>query len=195
MITVVIPTLNDERVLVPALAALVPGSAEGLLREVILADGGSTDDTEKVADAAGCDFLTGPSDPGARLRAAAQRARGSWLLFLDPSAMLPQGWVRELGAFIETAERTGAAGNRAAAFRLGLEGFGLKPRIAEIAAAARHAVTGRPRAEQGLLLAKRFYDRLGGHRDGEDAQLDLLVRIGRRRIVALRSALVLGGAQ
>lgn len=193
MITVVIPTLNDERALIPALASLVPGAAAGLVREVILADGGSADETAKVADVAGCDFLRGTADPGARLRMAAQRARGSWLMFLAPSAVLQEGWLHDVPTFVEKTERAGAAESHAAAFRLAFDGFGFKPRFAEISAAARHAVTGRPRVEQGLLIAKRFYDRLGGHRDGEDAQRNLLTRIGRRRIVALRSAIVLGG--
>jgi glycosyltransferase involved in cell wall biosynthesis len=195
MITVVIPTLNDERALVPALAALVPGAAAGIVREVILADGGSTDETAKVADVAGCDFLPGPADTGARLRMAAQRARGAWLAFLAPSAVLQEGWLREVTEFIEKAERVREAENHAAAVRLVFDGFGVKPRFAEFSAAARHAVTGRPRVEQGLLIPKRFYDRLGGHRDGEDAQRNLLMRIGRRRIVALYSAISCTGTR
>jgi glycosyltransferase involved in cell wall biosynthesis len=99
VITVVIPTLNSERVLVPALASLVPGSAQGLLREVILADGGSTDETEKIADVAGCTFHKGLHDLGARLRAAAQNARGNWLMFLYTAAVREEVWTRSLRAF------------------------------------------------------------------------------------------------
>lgn len=193
MITVIIPTLDSERVLVPALGALVSGSAAGLLREVILADGGSHDETEKIADVAGCNFLKGPHDPGARLRAAAHGARGSWLLFLDPAAVLQESWMREVRTFIETAERGGLAEKRAATFKLGFQGFGFKPRIAEAAAAARLVVIGRPRAEQGLLIAKRFYNHLGGHRDGSKAERRLIARLGRRRIVTLRTRIVLAG--
>jgi hypothetical protein len=50
---------------------------------------------------------------------------------------------------------------------------------------------GKPRAEQGLLISKRFYQMLGGHKDGARAQERLLARIGRRRIVMLRAQLVL----
>jgi glycosyltransferase involved in cell wall biosynthesis len=92
MITVVIPTLDSEQVLVPTLAALVRGSAEGLVREVVLADGGSQDETRKIADAAGCEFLRGPQDEGTRLKQAATIARSGWLLFLDPGAVLDEGW-------------------------------------------------------------------------------------------------------
>jgi glycosyltransferase involved in cell wall biosynthesis len=191
VITVIIPTLHSERALVPTLSALVSASASGLVREVILADGGSNDETEKIADVAGCHFLKGPLDQGARLRAAAHQARGIWLLFLDPVAILPEGWMREVRAFIEMMERSGLAERRAATFRLGYEGYGLTPRLAEAAAAARFAVIGRPRPEQGLLIARRFYDHLGGHGDGKKAQERLFARIGRRKLVTLRTRIVL----
>jgi glycosyltransferase involved in cell wall biosynthesis len=193
VITVIIPTLDSEGALVPTLSALVSASASGLVREVILADGGSRDQTEKVADVAGCHFLKGPHDPGARLRAAAHQARGSWLLFLDPAAILQDGWMREVRAFVDTMERNGLAERRAATFRLGYEGFGMKPRLAEAAAAARLAVIGRPRPEQGLLIARRFYDHLGGHKDGKKAEERLFARIGRRKMVTLRTRIILAG--
>jgi hypothetical protein len=45
-----------------------------------------------------------------------------------------------------------------------------------------------PRPEQGLLLRKSFYDELGGHRAGaSEPEVDLLRRIGRRRLVVLRT--------
>jgi len=194
VITVIIPTLNSERALVPTLSALVSASVAGLVREVIVADGGSRDETEKVADVAGCHFLKGPHDPGARLRAAAHQARGSWLLFLDPAGIVQEGWMREVRAFVETMERSGLVEKRAATFRLGYQGFGLTPRLAEAAAAARLVVIGRPRPQQGLLIARRFYDHLGGHGDGEKAQERLFARIGRRKLITLRTRLVLAEA-
>ncbi len=194
MITVIIPTLNSERALVPTLSALVSASVAGLVREVIVADGGSRDETEKVADVAGCHFLKGPHDPGARLRAAAHQARGSWLLFLDPAGIVQEGWMREVRAFVETMERSGLVEKRAATFRLGYQGFGLTPRLAEAAAAARLVVIGRPRPQQGLLIARRFYDHLGGHGDGKKAEERLFARIGRRKLITLRTRLVLAEA-
>jgi len=175
---------------VPTLAALVAGSAAGLVRDVLIADAGSKDNTERIADAAGCVFLAGPVDLGARLRAAASAARGNWLLFLEPGSVLQEGWTREVRAFMESAERSGAAGSRAATFRLRLESFGMAPRLAEAATAMRLALIGRPRPEQGLLIAKRFYQALGGHGEGAAAHRRLVGRIG-RRIVVLRTGVVL----
>lgn len=186
MISVVIPTLNDEYRLAGLLKALVPGAASGLVREVIVADGGSTDDTAALADAAGCVLLRAPNDCGARLRTAARTARGPWLLFLDAAAVLPANGLAGLAVFIEEAERAGACEDRVALLSSGAGGFATS-RFSALFAAARCMLAG-SRDGQGLLIAKIFYDRLGGHRDGEQSPRELCARIGRRRIVALRGA-------
>jgi hypothetical protein len=41
------------------------------------------------------------------------------------------------------------------------------------------------RPEEGLLIGKRFYDSIGGHPGGDEAETLLLNRIGRRRISLL----------
>jgi glycosyltransferase involved in cell wall biosynthesis len=176
MITVVIPTLDSERSLVPTLAALVQGSAEGLVREVLLADGGSRDGTRAIADATGCEIVPGPADEGSRLAAAAEAARSDWILFLEPGAVLEEIWTREVGVFVAGKN---ASTNRAATFRLALDAEGSGARIREALAAIRLALLGRPRPEQGLLIAKHYYRSLGGHSSGNDAGRQLFQRIGR----------------
>ena len=79
MISVIIPTRESERVLVPTLAALVPGAPAGLIAEVIVADAASHDATAEVADIAGCRFL-GSDEPARppikRLRLVQRKRRG-----------------------------------------------------------------------------------------------------------------------
>ena len=53
MISVLIETRNDEAELAHTLASLVPGAVEGVVREVIVCDRGSTDGTASVAEQAG----------------------------------------------------------------------------------------------------------------------------------------------
>src|SRR5579872_591034 len=86
MLSIIIATLDSEKVLVPTLAALVPGAMAGLVAEVAVVDGGSRDDTAGVADVAGCTFLVVEGGLGKRLKAGAAAAvpRASWLLFLRP---------------------------------------------------------------------------------------------------------------
>ncbi|HEY7457958.1 MAG TPA: glycosyltransferase [Xanthobacteraceae bacterium] len=188
MITVVIPTLDSEQVLVPTLAALVRGSAEGLVREVVLADGGSQDETRKIADAAGCEFLRGPQDEGTRLKQAATIARSGWLLFLDPGAVLDEGWTREVGVFVAGG---GEGSDRAATFRIAIDGAGLAPRFTEATSTVRLALLGTPRPDQGLLIAKPFYDALGGHSPGSHPRRRLFARIGRGRLTPLRTRITI----
>ena len=75
MLSVIIATSESERPLVRSLAALVPGATAGLVREVIIADGGSADGTAEVADFAGCRLMVSDHGPGHRLKEAAAAAR------------------------------------------------------------------------------------------------------------------------
>src|SRR5258708_8262922 len=86
MLSVVIATENAERILVPTLAAPVPGATAGIVREVIVADAGSSDATTLIADAAGCRIDVTPGPLGHRLRQAAASARAPRPPFLPPGA-------------------------------------------------------------------------------------------------------------
>ena len=81
MITVVIPTLNAQRDLVPTLSALVPAVVDGIVQEAIISDGGSTGDTYVIADAAGTHVVRAPRGRGPQLEAGAAAATGDWLQF------------------------------------------------------------------------------------------------------------------
>src|SRR5262245_47764998 len=101
MLSVVIATHDSERQLVPTLAALVSGALTGLVREVIITDGGSSDATAAVADVAGCQFVAGSGSVGARLAASARTARSSWLMFLQPGTVPDTIWVDEASRFVQ----------------------------------------------------------------------------------------------
>jgi len=189
MISVVIPALNAERLLAGCFDSLVPAAVRGVVREVIVADGGSTDATLAIADAAGAHIVQAGRGRGAQMAAGAEKARSEWILFLHPETALEPGWDGEVESFLRRAlpERP-----RAAAFRFALEDFGGPARRAEAKAAFRSRVLGLPYGEQGLLVPRRLYRKVGGYRDLarlEDA--DIVRRIGRRRLVMLRSRAVI----
>ena len=121
MLTVIIPTHNSERALVPTLAMLVPGALTGTVREVIVADAGSSDGTAQVVDVAGCEIAVSDAPLGARLKKAAATARGTWLMFLRPGVVLDGSWVEEAARAIDTAilRGTTASPATASASRLG----------------------------------------------------------------------------
>jgi glycosyltransferase involved in cell wall biosynthesis len=195
MLSVVIATDDSERPLLSTLAALVPGAATGTVREVIVADGGSRDQTREIADVAGCRILVLPtSSAAARLKAGAAIARGPWLMFLEPGVVPDTIWITEVTRFVEAAERSGQADSRAAVFRPGADADTLRPALAEAFALFCATFGGRPRPEQGLIISKRGYDRLGGHADASRGRTDLIRRIGRRHTVMLRCGAVRMGS-
>lgn len=181
MLSVVIPTHNSEQALVHTLAALVSGATAGLISEVLIADGGSRDGTATVADIAGCEMLVLEGPLGRRLKMAAAQARAPWLMFIQPGTVLYSPWTDEAVRFVEqSGPRTTAAVFR----RSRGPQTALREALSSLRAALQIA-----RPEQGLLIAKAFYDQLGGHSENAaDPQAELIRRIGRRRLVTLGAA-------
>jgi glycosyltransferase involved in cell wall biosynthesis len=138
MISAVLATLNDQRRLGETLAALVPAFVDGLIRQVIIADAGSTDATLEIADDAGATIIKGD------LRAGMAAAKEPWLLLLDPGARLAPGWDDGLRAHI-------AGGQRAGVIRLGVQRR-LLSRIAPSAAVG--LLTPRGEIGEGVTLAE-----------------------------------------
>lgn len=190
MITVIVPTLNAEAGLAAALTSLVTATVEGLVREVIVVDGGSVDRTLNIAEQAGATILRAPAGRGRQLSAGAEAARFPWLLFLHADTVLEPGWERDVAAFMDRVD----AGHRpesAAAFSFALDDMGLRPRVIEAGVSLRCALLRLPYGDQGLLIPARLYKNLGGYRAlplMED--VDLARRLGRRRTVILRSRAV-----
>jgi len=195
VLSVIIATQDSERVLVPTLATLVSGAAAGIVREVIVADAGSRDATAEIADVAGCELRVAQGPLAKRLREAAAAARSTWLMFLKPGTVLDATWVDEISRFVEEVEQQGKVDSRIAVFRMapsmGIDRSAVIEALAMLAAAL-----SRPRPEQGLIIFKRLYERIGGHRDAAaDPERDLIARLGRRRIVRLRNAASFGAAR
>jgi glycosyltransferase involved in cell wall biosynthesis len=184
MISVVIPTQNAQETLTRCFDSLIGATVHGVVREVIVADGGSTDDTLFIADAAGAHVVQAGKSRSSQLAAGAKAARCDWILFLYPETALEPGWDVEAEAFME---RVPLDRPRAAAFRFGLDDFDARSRRLEATVALRCWLFKLPYGNQGLLIPKRLYNRLGGHRDATMEDLDLVRRIGARRLVMLRA--------
>lgn len=184
MLSVIIPTLNSERLLAPTLSTLIPAAISGLVREVTVADGGSTDLTLAIADSAGCIVVRSAAALGARLREAAAAARSPWLMFLRAGTVLETSWIEEATVFMDEAARP-AACCAAAAFRRAASSR--RPVIREALSRLRSGLTRRVDPGQGLVIEAGLYKMVGGHRTGPDPEADLLARLGHRRIRLLRS--------
>jgi rSAM/selenodomain-associated transferase 2 len=169
------------------LAALVPAVVDGLVREVIIADGGSDDETRAISDSTGAAFLVAEPGRGMQLRAGAEAARHDWLLFLHSDTVLEAGWHDEAAKLIGEIN-AGQRPDAAAVFRFTLDDRGLWPRLVERGVAWRCRALALPYGDQGLLISRRLYDQIGGYNAMplfED--VDIVRRIGRRRLLVLRA--------
>ncbi|MEX0644342.1 MAG: TIGR04283 family arsenosugar biosynthesis glycosyltransferase [Parvularculaceae bacterium] len=188
MISVVIPTLDAAARLPACLAALVPATLAGLVKEVIIADGGSSDATVMIGEEAGARIVVGAKGRGGQLALGAKAARASRLLFLHADTVLDQTWTDDVAPLLEDE-------NRAGVFTLAFDAKGVAPRVVSWGAMARTRLLRAPYGDQGLFISRSLYDRLGGYKDAplfEDVEfIDRLIRaVGGRGLVVFPSRAV-----
>lgn len=178
-LSVVIPTLNAGH----AIRATLDSLGAGI--EIIVCDGGSHDGTCQLAADNGVRVIGASRGRGSQLAAGAAAAGGSWLLFLHADTVLEPGWRDEAEAFMA------ASPDRAAAFRFALDDGSPQARRLERMVAWRCRVFGLPYGDQGLLISRALYRRVGGYRPlplMED--VDMVRRLGRDRVALLSAAAV-----
>lgn len=187
MISVVIPTLNAAAHLPRALTSLMTGLHAGVVKQVVVADGGSEDETLAIADAAGCDIVRAERGRAKQLRAGAAGAKGKWLLFLHADTSLAPDWVEETRRFVTAPQSR----KKAAAYKLAFDDASPQARRVEFWARLRARVMKLPYGDQGLLISRFFYDGIGGYPDiplMED--VEIMRRIGPRRLVLFEALAV-----
>lgn len=185
LLSVIIPTLNEESVIGATLACA--RAARNV--EIIVADGGSHDRTRALAQAAGATVLRVDSGRAAQLNAGAARAGGQRLLFLHADTHVPAGYERAIHEVLD--EPSIVLG----AFRFKTDMPGAGMRIVEWGAHVRSRFLRWPYGDQGLFLERRMFDEIGGFgalRIMED--FDLARRLRRRgRVTTLSLAAVTSG--
>jgi len=184
MISVVIPTEGVEQPVVATLSALVPGAAAGIVRDVVLVDRPGSDTIERVADVAGCNFLKFDGSRAAALAAGVQQSRSPWLLFLLPGAVLESGWIDEAAQFMQRVSLSGR--QRAGIFRYARSPYDDATMRENVRSLARF-ISG-PSADQGLLISRDHYERVGGYAPAaRRPEAKLLAKLGRTGRAVLRS--------
>lgn len=187
-IDIVIPTLNAGQSLASTLAAIPVHPA--LAVSTIVCDGGSRDDTIDVARRAGAVVVTAPAGRGSQLAAGASAGTAPWLLFLHADTRLGADAGDVVARFV------GAGAGKAGYFRLKFEAAEPGARRVERLAAWRCHALGLPYGDQGLLISRAHYERLGGFRPlplMED--VDLVRRIGRNNLALLEAEAITSAAR
>ncbi len=155
IISIVIPTLNEARRLPHLLADLRAGGAAA---EIIVADGGSTDDTREVAREMGADVIRSARGRGHQIAAGAAAARGESLLFLHADSRFPSGGLARIDELL--AARPEIVGGN---FRLDFDGeTGFDAWLERFYAWIR--ARGFYYGDSGIFVRRAVYERIGGVR-------------------------------
>lgn len=148
------------------------GVDSGLIAELVISDGGSTDDTLVLADAWGAEIVSGPASRGGQLRRGVAVARAEWFLVIHADTCLAPGWTDAVVSHLGRRE--------AGYFRLRFDRGG---HLVAAWANLRSRLFGLPYGDQGLLVRRDHYARVGGYAD-----IPLMEDVAMAR--ALRGALV-----
>lgn len=154
-ISVIVPVLNEEKVIPQSLSALKLTDDE----ELIVVDGGSDDMTVQVAHEFTDKVFVAKRGKGHQMNFGAERASGDVLLFLHIDCRLPDNGLEMIRDAILDNEVS------AGAFDLSIEHPALRYRIIEKGANLRSRITSIPYGDQGMFVKREIFEHLGGFSD------------------------------
>lgn len=153
LLTVVVPTLNAARVLRRNISHFA-----SLGERVIISDGGSTDETHSLARAAHVDLIVGDKGRGGQLARGAAAVSDGWLLFLHADTILADGARDAIHQFVQNSEYL----NHVGYFKFALDQQHERAARLERRVAWRCRTFALPYGDQGLLIHRDLYQRVGG---------------------------------
>jgi rSAM/selenodomain-associated transferase 2/rSAM/selenodomain-associated transferase 1 len=154
-ISIVIPTLNEGE----NLAATLASTESSVDLEIIVVDGGSSDETLELAKSFGVRVLTTAAGRARQVNAGGLAAGGDVLFFLHGDTRLPRGYEWYV------LNVMGKPGVVAGAFTLVIDGSEFGFRIIEMLANFRSRVFQMPYGDQGIFLRGEVFRGLGGFPD------------------------------
>ena len=151
-VSIVVPVLNDAAALRTLLGAL-----DGASFEVIVVDGGSSDDSVEVAEKAGARVIRSEAGRGLQLDRGCRAASGDWIWMLHADAALSPANLAEAADWSAAAPGWGC-------FDVCLDGGNggaVLPMVAWLMN-RRSALTGICTGDQGLFVHRRLLEAIGG---------------------------------
>jgi len=174
-ISIVIPALNEEKFL-PATLGRIQRLVDATDQlEIIVADGGSTDNTVALARSFGARVCSSAPGRARQMNCGVKGARGEVLLFLHADTLLPPSFANQVITALRQPRIV------AGAFSLAIDEQGLLLRLIERVANWRARFLQLPYGDQAIFLTKAFFNKLGGFPDLPIMEDVALVRQLRRR--------------
>lgn len=176
-VSVIIPALNEEASIAPAMASAVGA------HEVIVVDGGSSDATRDVVRAAGHRLLQSTRGRGVQLNVGAEAADGDVLLFLHADTQLPVHFVHDVLSCLTTDDADWGR------FDLRFNAGGPLIRLIAHLICWRSRLTNVATGDQAIFVRRDVFEEIGAFRERqlfEDIDLCRRLRRGRRMAIPAR---------
>lgn len=153
-LSIVIPALNESATLARCLARLQAMRARGV--EVVVVDGGSSDDTLSYARGVADHALTATRGRATQMNAGARVATGERILFLHADCVVPE----DADALVITATSAGSL----AWGRFDVTIAGAHPLLKVVAGLMnlRSRLTGIATGDQGIFMTRAAFESVGG---------------------------------
>lgn len=152
-LSIIIPALNEAEHIAATLDSLQPLRRRGV--EIIVADGGSSDDTANLARERADRVLTAPPGRARQMNAGAAAAQGEILCFVHADSRLPDGAD---GLIVDGLSRSRRSWGR---FDVTISGTHPMLRVIAQLMNWRSRLTGIATGDQGLFLTRSLFEAAG----------------------------------
>jgi len=176
-LSVVIPTLDAEQVLPSTLESLMEGVFAGVIGDLVIVDGGSTDATINIAKEVGATLLETKPSRGGQIFAGVSACKCDWVLILHADSRLSQGWAESIP--------TAPDPERAYYFKLQFDAVGFAACWVAKWANLRSKILALPYGDQGILIHKNLLASVGDYPTAPLMEDVILARTLGRRLTAL----------
>lgn len=169
-VSVIIPTYHEET----GIAALLDTVAKASPHEVIVSDGGSSDQTVSIASQSGVTVISSAKGRAAQMNAGAHAATGEFLLFLHADTLPPEDFPKIIS---NTLRRPNTP---AGAFSFKLSGELGAAALIEGLVSFRCRFARKPYGDQGIFIRNSLFDSIGGFPESPVMEdLDFICRLSK----------------
>lgn len=151
-ISVVIPTLNEEKTIEPTLKQV----KKGYYTQILVVDGGSTDSTVEIVEKMGVSVIHSLPGRGIQQRIGCEISTGEIVLLLHADTILPENWDITIRSAFKN-QKIGLT-----AFRLRINEQSIKYKLVEFGVTIRSILFRLPYGDQAIAVRKQVLNQIGG---------------------------------
>ena len=182
-LSVIVPMLNEAPAIARTLEAIRTGAPQA---EIIVVDGGSTDDSSEIAHTR-CDvFVEAPRGRALQMNSGAARALGDVLVFVHADTIVPTTFAADIETALADSEIVGGR------FDVCLDDDHPLCRLIGALISIRSRITRTGTGDQAIFARRKIFETLGGFPDLPICEdLDFARRLKRAgRVACLRSEVI-----